>query len=121
MNVFKSNSAGFFRKNAALKDVAMGHMAMDIEVALKTSSGMPVKTGGMKSETRHFRNSNNVFRVEIDKVYAAVQEKGMIKGSPIRNYTTSGTSSGFFKRAIDGVLRHKMTYIEEAKRAVGLS
>lgn len=130
---FKSERTAFDKANFAFKDMIQGHMAMDIEVALKTTAGMPVsntknsgnKRGGgghMKSETRHFRSDSGGFRVEIDKEYAAYQELGMRKDGShvVRNYSTAGTSAGFFKRAIEGVVRNKMQYISEARRAIGL-
>ena len=131
---FISKRSEFGHKNAAFVDYVQGHMAMDIEVALKTTAGMPVsntkasgnKRGGgghMKSETRHFRSTlTNGWRVEIDKAYAAYQERGMrADGSHIvKHYTTAGTSKGFFKRAINTVIQHRQSYIQEAKRAVGL-
>lgn len=119
---FKSNSAAFLHKNAAFTDMVKGRMAMDIEVALKTTAGMPVKTGAMKSETRHFRSPSGGFRVEIDKAYAEYQERGMrADGSRVvRKYTTGGTGKGFFKRAIDGTWKNKDNYIHEARRALNL-
>lgn len=132
--IFKSNHQPFLNKHAAFKDFLMGHMAMDIEVALKTTAGMPVsntkasgnKRGGgghMKSETRHFRNPFAPgFRVEIDKAYAAYQERGVRKDGThiVKHYTTAGTSAHFFRRAIDAVERNKSAYVSEAKMAVGL-
>lgn len=131
--IFKSNSAEFFRKNEALKDMVQGRMAADIEVGIKTTAGTPVsatkamgnKRGGgghMKADARHFRSPSGGFRVEVDKAYAAYQERGArADGSHrVRNYSTPGTSSGWFKRAIDGVLSHRRTYIDEARKAVGL-
>lgn len=120
--IFKSNTGGFMRKNDAFIDMVQGHMAMDIEVNLKSRAGMPVKTGAMKSETRHFRSPNGGFRVEIDKSYAAYQEAGMrADGSHrVKNYTTAGTGKGFFKKAIDMVVRNKDTYVQEARRALNI-
>lgn len=119
---FTSTPGEFFRKNEAFKDMVMGHMAQDIEVALKSSSGMPVKTGNMKSQTRHFKSATSQYRVEVDVEYAAYQERGSrADGSRVvRHYTTGGTSKGFFKRAINNVLSHRDSYLEEARRAVGL-
>lgn len=123
---FKSNRGSFLRNNDAFMDMVTGHMAQDLERDLKTNSGMPVKHGPMKSSTRHFRNSRGKFRVEINKEYAAVQEAGIRrtgKGAPtarFKNYTTAGTSAGFFRRAINGIIRRKSQYIEEAARALNL-
>lgn len=129
--VFKSNHGPFFSKNDALKDMVMGHMAMDIEVGIKTTAGTPVsntkasgnKRGGgghMKASARHFRAENGKFRVEVDKVYAASQEVGIVNGHPVKHYSTPGTSSRWFQRAINGVIHNKSQYISEAKGALGL-
>lgn len=118
---FTSRRHMFNRKNDAFKDMVMGHMAMDVERGIKTTAGTPVKTGDMKAETRHFRSPRGGFRVETDKEYAAVQELGRRSGSAsFKNYTTTGTSAGWFKRAIDGVWKHQRSYIMEAKRALNL-
>lgn len=119
---FISTRGEFGRKNEAFKDMVQGHMAMDIEMHLKTDAGMPVKTGAMKSGTRHFRSNNNGFRVEIDKAYAAYQERGMRRDGThiVRHYTTGGTSKGFFRRAINMVINHRNNYIQEARRALNL-
>jgi hypothetical protein len=123
---FTSNRGPFLRKNEAFKEMVLGHMAMDIEVAIKSKAGMPVKTGAMKSEVRHFKTENNKWRVESDKAYSSVQEAGIRKtgpGAPTRrfkNYTTAGTGAGWFARAIDMTFKNKDHYIQEAKRAVGL-
>lgn len=125
-SIFTSKRGEFDRKNAALKDYAQGHIAMDIEIAIKTTAGTPVKTGAMKADVRHFRSPSGGFRVEAGKEYSAVQEAGIRltgKGAPTKrfsHYTTSGTSYGWFKRAIDSTLRHKETYILQARKAVGL-
>lgn len=125
-SIFSSKRDSFSRNNAAFKDMVQGRMAMDIEVAIKTSAGTPVKTGAMKADVRHFKNENGQYRVEADKEYSAVQEAGMRmsgKGAPTKrftHYSTTGTKYGWFKRAIDSVTRRKDTYILEARRAVGL-
>lgn len=119
---FISKRAEFNRKNAAFVDMVQGHMAGDIERHLKTDAGMPVKIGAMKSETRHFRSPSGGFRVEIGKGYAAYQERGMRADGThrVRHYTTGGTSSGFFRRAIDKVIQGRQHYLQTAKRALGL-
>lgn len=130
---FTSKRAGFFNKHEALMDMIKGHMAQDIEVAIKTTAGTPVsatkamgnKRGGgghMKSETRHFKGADGGWRVEVDKAYAAYQERGARADGTrrVKNYSTPGTSAGWFKRAIDGVVRNKDGYIMEARRAIGL-
>lgn len=120
--VFISKRMFFERDNAVLKDLILGRMSMDIEVGIKTTAGTPVKTGGMKSEVRHFKSGNDEWRVEAGKGYSAYQERGArADGSHrVRRYTTAGTSAGWFQRAIGRVLINKRSYIEEAKRALGL-
>ncbi len=103
-----------------------GHMAIDLERNLKMTAGMPVDKGQMKAATRSFRNSKGKHRVEINKEYAATQEAGIRlsgKGAPTQpfsNYTTAGTSAGFFMRAIERVWNLRMQYINEARRGAGL-
>lgn len=134
--IFSSNRAGFLRKNDDFVDMVTGHMAMDIDVALKTTAGMPVsntiasgnKRGGgghMKASTTHFRDKRGKFRVIVNKEYASVQEAGVRltgKGAPavMQNYSTPGTSHHFFKRAIEAVTRNRDNYIKEAARALRL-
>lgn len=124
--LFTSKREAFERNNAAFKDMVQGRMAMDVEVAIKTTAGTPVKTGAMKADVRHFKNEKGGWRVEAGKEYSAVQERGQRlsgAGAPTKhftNYTTAGTSAGWFKRAIDQVERRKEQYILEARRAVGL-
>lgn len=124
--IFRSHRAVFNRKHAAFKDMVQGHMAMDIERAIKTTAGTPVKTGGMKSEVRHFKTANSQWRVEAGKRYSAAQEAGIrLSGpgaptKPFRNYSTAGTSAGWFKRAINSVLKNRVQYIMEAKKALNL-
>lgn len=120
--IFKSDRGSFNSKHTAFIDMALGRMAMTVEIALKTSAGMPVKTGNMKSQTRHFKNKVGNWRTEIDVEYAGYQELGRRRDGSrvVRNYSTSGTSAGFFMRAIDIMFRQRDGLIMEAKRAVQL-
>jgi hypothetical protein len=119
---FTSNHNPFLRKHAALKDMIMGNMAMDIEAAIKTTAGTPVKHGIMKSQVRHFKNTNMQWRVEANAEYSGYQELGQRRDGShrVRHYTTPGTSAGWFMRAINSVLKHRKSYIDEAKVAVGM-
>lgn len=123
---FTSNRQTFLKLNTAFVDMLQGHMAMDIEIGIKTTSGTPVKTADMKAETRHFRSPTGGFRVETQKEYAAVQEAGVRKtgkGAPTKkfeHYTTAGTGSHWFQKAIDRVWGNRDTYVQVAKEAVGL-
>lgn len=120
--MFTSNRSEFNRKNDAFVDMVKGRMAMHIEIAIKTSSGTPVKTGGMKADVRHFKTSDGRWRVEADKAYSAYQERGArADGShKVQKYTTAGTSAGWFRRAINSVVKDRDRYVMEARRAVGL-
>lgn len=117
---FTSNAPAFFQKNNQLKDMTLAHMAMDIEISIKTDGRTPVKTGDLKAEVRHFKSRNDQYRVEADKDYAAAQEVGYANGHVFRNYTTPGTGSGWFRLAIDKVVKNRDNYIMEAARALGL-
>lgn len=119
---FTDKSKGFWRNNAALKDMVLGRMAADIERGIKMTAGTPVKTGDMKAETRHFRSPlTGGFRVEAAKEYSAVQEAGGKRGGArFQHYTTPGTSGGWFRRAINSVVSNKDSYIKEAARALNL-
>lgn len=118
--IFKSNRSEFNRKHAAFIDMFLGRLAMAVEIALKTTSGMPVRYGNMKSQTRHFKNKVGNWRTEVDTSYAAAQETGMINGHPIKNYSTQGTSAGFFRRSIDTMNRQRDNIAQETKNATGL-
>jgi hypothetical protein len=50
-------------------------MAMAVEIALKTSAGMPVDTGNMKSATRFFKNKRGNWRTEIDTLLTLPTKK----------------------------------------------
>ncbi len=124
--IFRSNRSMFQSRNEAFKDLLQANISMDIEVHIKTAGIMPVKTGGMKSEVRSFKNENGGYRVEAGKEYSAVQEAGRRmsgRGAPtevFKNYSTSGTGPHWFSKAIDATLRNKRSYIEEARKALGL-
>lgn len=120
--VFVSKRMFFEQTNASFIDMVLAHMAQDIDVALKIKAGMPVKHGVMKSATRHFKSLGGGYRVEIDVGYAAYQERGRRADGThiVKNYTTAGTSSGFFRRAIDMVVSKRDNYIQEARRALNL-
>lgn len=123
---FTMNRKDMLRNNDSLKDMVVGHMALDIDRAIKSTAGTPVKTGDMKAETRAFKTKDGQWRVESGKEYSAVQEAGIRKsgpGAPTRrfsNYTTSGTGAGWFTRAANGITRNANRYVDEAVRALGL-
>lgn len=120
---FKTNREAFNKRNDSFKDMVMGHMAQDIEVNIKMNAGTPVDSGDMKAEVRHFRSERTgMFRVESEKEYSAYQERGMRRDGThvIRNHTTAGTGPGWFRRAIDMVWKNRLSYIDEARRALDL-
>jgi hypothetical protein len=119
---FKSNRSEFYRKHSSFVDMTLGRLASYVDVALKTSAGMPVLTGNMKSQTRFFKSKMGGWRTEVDVAYAAYQEAGQRKDGThdVKNYSTSGTSAGFFQRAIDIMLNQREQAIEESKRALNL-
>lgn len=119
---FTSKIPQFLRKNDSLIDMVLGRMSADVERGIKSTAGTPVKTGGMKSSARHFRSTRGKFRVEVNKEYAAYQERGSRSDGTrkVRNYSTAGTSAGWFARAINNVIANKRSYIKEAARAHGL-
>lgn len=121
--VFVDKSPAFFSKHEAFKDMVLGHMAIDIERSIKLDGRTPVDKGDLKAETRSFRSPSkrDSYRVEADKEYAAVQEKGYRAGSRVfTNYTTPGTGAGWFQLAINRTLANKRNYIDEARRALNL-
>lgn len=125
-NRFISNKDDFLRKNEGVKDYIQGHMALDIEVAIKTTAGTPVKFGLMKSQVRSFKNALGAWRVEANAEYSAVQEAGRRMSGPgaptkkFSHYTTAGTSAGWFLRAINGVKGNFDNYVLEARTAFNL-
>lgn len=119
---FISNRSDFNKKHEAFIDMAAGLLTMDVEIALKTDAGMPVDAGNMKSQTRHFKTDRGNYRAEVDVGYAAYQEMGARSDGThrVKNYSTSGTSAGFFHRAIQIMLNGRAGRIQQAKEAVGL-
>lgn len=118
---FISHRGEFESLNDKFVEMALALMAMDIEVYIKVTAGTPVKTGDMKAEVRHFRSDSGKYRVESPKEYSGVQEAGRRAGSrPFTNYTTPGTSGGWFKRAIETANRNKENTMREAAASVGL-
>lgn len=118
--VFVSKHGPFLRKNAALQDMVLGHMALDIEVMAKAK--VPVRKGHLQSSISHHRNDTGKFRVVANKEYAAYQERGARRDGThrVRRYTTAGTGKGWFKAAIETALRNRSGYITEARKALGL-
>lgn len=128
--IFKSNRNQFLNRNQQFKDIALAHMAGDIELLIKTAGRTPVKHGHLKASVHHRKIGLGEYRVEAgngsELEYAAVQEVGQRlsgKGAPTRpftNYTTAGTGKGWFKAAVDSVISKRSSYIKEAKKLARL-
>jgi hypothetical protein len=102
-------------------DIALAHLAQDIERSLKTDGKMPVDKGQMKANTRHRRIDAKQYIVEIRKNYALYQEVGKGKnGTTFRNYTTAGTGKHFFKYAIEKARDKTSLYFKNGLRLAGL-
>lgn len=125
MGIFRSSRQNFMKKHAAFKDMVQGHMALDIEKVIKIGGRTPVDKGHMKAEVRHFRSASGGFRVEAGKEYSAAQEAGQRKTKAgkvvrFRHYSTPGTGPHWFQRAIDSIISNRVSYINEARKALGL-
>ncbi len=53
-------------------------------------------------------------KVKWQKVYASVQERGVIKGTPIRNYTTPGTGKKFAERGVTAAVANANAQFKKA-------
>ncbi len=121
MKKFTSKRGEFNRKNNDLREMVLGNMSIDIERAIKSTAGTPVDKGHMKASAQQVRQGTGGFRVEVNKEYAAVQELGIRSGAkPFQNYTTQGTSAGWFRRAIEATWSKREGYLKMAKVALGL-
>lgn len=129
--VFKSNAQQFLNKNERLKDMVLGHMAMNVEILAKRrvpvsntkASGNRRGGGGhLQSSIRHFRSNSGQFRVEANKEYAAYQERGMTSAGTrvVKKYSTPGTGKHYFKDAITATQQKANSFIQEARMALGL-
>lgn len=118
--VFTDKSADFLRKNDSFVDMVTGHMSLDIERFIKMDAGTPVDKGIMKGKVTQYRNKRGGFRVVSPVEYSEVQELGKRDGIIFKNYTTAGTSAGWFKRSIDAITKNRDSYVHEAARALGL-
>lgn len=121
-SVFKSNRSQFNKMNSSLIEYIQGTMAMDIEVIIKTGGRTPVDIGFLKKGVRHFKSPNGGYRVESEMEYSAYQERGSRRDGSyqVRNYTTAGTGSGWFRDAIDKVVEKRDSYINNARKVFGL-
>jgi hypothetical protein len=114
-----------------LKDMVLGHMAQDIEIAAKMrvpvsntkASGNKRGGGGhLQSSIYHTRSDSGHIRVLINKDYASYQERGARRDGShvVKNYSTPGTGKHFFIDSINKTLRRRDGYISEARRALDL-
>lgn len=108
-------------RNAMAMDMALAHMAQDIEIGIKTSGRTPFKDGALRGQTYHQKRSVLKYQVISPVEYASVQEAGVRSGSrQFSNYTTAGTGKGFFKSAVASVVRGGDNYFRRAVGSVGL-
>lgn len=128
---FTSKRGPFNKKNEEVKDMILGHMAVDIvrmakmkaPVANTKASGNKRGGGGhLQSAIMFVRVGMGSYRVSANKSYAAYQERGMRADGTrrVKKYTTPGTGKHYFKEAIDKAWQNRHNYVQEAKRAVGL-
>lgn len=118
-NTFKSDRGAFNKGNASFMDMLQAKLAMNIEVLIKTSGEIPVKTGLMRSQVRHF-SLNKGYRVEADASYSAAQEAGERNGVRFKNYSQAGTGPHWFQHAIDATISAKDSFVEEVKKALNI-
>lgn len=108
-------------KSAMATDMALAHMAQDIEIGIKTNGRTPFQKGALRGETYHEKKRVGKYEVIAPVEYAAVQEAGVRAGAaPFSNYTTAGTGKGWFREAVNKVVTHGDQYFKEAHRAVAL-
>lgn len=110
--VLVNNLPRFSSNVGKVIDDGLKELARDILV--KSRMVAPFKFGPLRSNSDINRKSLMHWQVRYHMEYAYVQEKGSIKGSPIRNYTTAGTGSKYlsktgdkeFKKAISTLKKH---------------
>lgn len=73
----------------------------------------PKKRGNLRRDTL-VEVKGNSGRVVWGKVYAAAQEKGVIKGRPIRKYTTPGTGKSYAETGIRRALAQSSSLLRKA-------
>lgn len=113
--------ASFLSKSSDASNMALAHMAQDVEIGVKTGGKTPFKDGPLRDQTYHEQVRDKHFQVVVPVEYAEVQEKGRRGSSKaFRNYTTAGTGKGYFEEASDGVVKNADQYFEEAVAAHGL-
>lgn len=118
----EENHKEFLAKNEMLGDMAIAHMAQDIEIRIKTGGKTPYKKGPLRDETYHEKLANQKFQVVAPVEYAEVQEKGMRRGArPFTTYTTAGTGKGWFADAAATVTKDAESYFEEAGKIMGVT
>lgn len=120
--VLINNSNKFLVTQALATDMALGHMGQDTEIIIKTGGRTPfAKTGFLRNQTRHEKLAPFKWRVIAPVEYAAVQEAGRRAGGKFfKHYTTPGTGRGWFKAAVDTVMKNRDQYMREAIAAVRL-
>ena len=117
----KDNRTRVIARNAMAMDMGLAHMAQDIEIGIKTGGRTPFDKGALRGRTYHQKKAVLKYEVVAPVEYASVQEAGVRAGArPFTNYTTAGTGKGWFRGAVDNVVRGGDNYFRQAVRSVGL-
>lgn len=130
---FDDSSKEFISRVAVFTDTMMALMAADIHNKIITKGRVPflphstkwAQRGALRSSIRHIKLAVGHYAVTAGTgspaaAYAAAQEAGMIKGSPIKNYSTPGTGAHWFRDAIDEVKSNASEYAGQAAKAAGI-
>ena len=128
---FTDNSKKITAQVDEANNMALAHMAIDIEIFAKThvpvsntkASGNRRGGGGhLQSSITHRKLKSLHYEVTANKEYAEYQERGMRRDGThrVKKYSTAGTGKGYFKRGIEMVKGRSVNYFKEAKQAVGL-
>lgn len=115
---FNSRHKEVIAKNAMAMDMALAHMAQDIEIGIKTER-TPFKKGSLRDRTHHTKRAVLKYQVIVPVEYAEVQEVGRRKGSrEFTNYTTPNTGKGYFKHAVEKTTRNAPHYFKTSAKVV---
>lgn len=93
-------------------DLAMGLMVRAVKSEARPNT--PAKSGQLRKNVETSRKAFRKHEARWAMEYAAVQEAGKRNGSPIRNYTTAGTGSGFAEDAANRVTNDGFKYMRQA-------
>ena len=96
---------------ARVMDMGFGELAKDILITARAIT--PFDKGQLRSDSDTFRESQLKWRVRYHKEYALAQEKGVVNGHRVRNYTTAGTGSKYLKTAGDKVMQNAVNTLKK--------